>query len=171
MVLQLNNRKGGWNMDIKKLKNNRQFYDSLKFIDDKKVELSIKEDPEFNIHIWEGYFDDIFEKPIFNGKVWVGFTRDYQELKGGWEKKARLKISTNTYGICFGIKAESMMFRGKEPPKYLSSSLTFSPTQSRQVKRLLWMYSNQRRKGRASNRLTFFCGLTTNFKYHLKKYG
>lgn len=34
------------------------------------------------IHIWEGYFDDIFDSPSLDGKGWKGFTRDYHQLEG-----------------------------------------------------------------------------------------
>ena len=34
------------------------------------------------IHIWEGYFDDIFDTPSLKGEGWTGFTRDYHQLEG-----------------------------------------------------------------------------------------
>ena len=47
--------------------------------------LSLKENPEFNIHIWEGYFSSIFDDPPLHGLGWHGFTRDYQEEKGAFD--------------------------------------------------------------------------------------
>lgn len=35
-----------------------------------------------NMHIWEGYFDDIFENPSLDGNGWIGFTRDYHQFEG-----------------------------------------------------------------------------------------
>lgn len=34
------------------------------------------------IHIWEGYFDDIYDTPSLDGKGWKGFTRDYHQCEG-----------------------------------------------------------------------------------------
>lgn len=70
-------------MDIGKIINNGKFYDGYE--DEPEIILSLSEKPEINIHIWEGYFADIFCKPVFNGKPWTGFTRDYQELKGMYD--------------------------------------------------------------------------------------
>lgn len=64
-------------MDIGKLKNNKQYYQG--YDGESEVILSIENHPEFSLHIWEGYFEDIFGTPISSDKGWVGFTRDYQE--------------------------------------------------------------------------------------------
>lgn len=34
------------------------------------------------IHIWEGYFDDIYDTPSLDGNGWNGFTRDYHQMEG-----------------------------------------------------------------------------------------
>lgn len=31
------------------------------------------------IHIWDGYFEDIFGNPLSTNAGWSGFTKDYQE--------------------------------------------------------------------------------------------
>jgi len=41
-------------MDIGKLKNNTVFYEG--FEDEPDIELYLSESPDFNIHIWDGYF-------------------------------------------------------------------------------------------------------------------
>ena len=47
------------------------------------VEWRSRAEKEFDdIHIWEGYFDDIFDSPSLDGKGWKGFTRDYHQLEG-----------------------------------------------------------------------------------------
>lgn len=75
-------------MDIGKLKNNEQY---CAWWPEPEVVLSLKENPEFNLHIWNGYFADIFENAIFTDNLWVGFTRDYQEDKGGWDKASEIE--------------------------------------------------------------------------------
>lgn len=77
-------------MDIAKLKNNWEYYDDSYVVTD-EVKIHLKESPEFNLHIDETYFFDIFGNPIFNGKPWVGFTRDYQEIVNGWEKETEIE--------------------------------------------------------------------------------
>ncbi len=34
-----------------------------------------------SLHIWTGYFDDIFENAMLNGEGWTGFTRDIQQCE------------------------------------------------------------------------------------------
>lgn len=75
-------------MDIGKLKNNEQY---CAWWPEPEVVLSLKENPEFNLHIWDGYFTAIFANPISTDDLWVGFTRDYQENKGGWDKAAEIE--------------------------------------------------------------------------------
>jgi len=77
-------------MDIGKLKNNRKYYEIGEEWAEPEVILSIKENPEFNLHIWDGYFVKIFGEPIFTDKMWVGFTRDYQEGINGWDEATEM---------------------------------------------------------------------------------
>ena len=77
-------------MDITKLKNNWEYYDDSYYVPD-EITISIKEEPEFNIHIEEGYFHDIFHgNAPMDGKGWHGFTRDYLERVGGWENVSEI---------------------------------------------------------------------------------
>ena len=68
--------------DIGKLKNNYEYYEG--FEGEEEVMLLLKENPEFNIRVWEGYISDIFDDPPLHGLGWEGFTRDYQERKGAF---------------------------------------------------------------------------------------
>lgn len=61
-----------------KPKNNFTFYEGYE--DESEIVLCIEKDEA--IHIWEGYFDDIFDSPSLDGKGWKGFTRDYHQLEG-----------------------------------------------------------------------------------------
>ena len=61
---------------------------STTFLD---IIISLKESPEFNLHIWNGYVETIVDPPIFTDKDWVGFTRDYQEFTGAWDDKTEIK--------------------------------------------------------------------------------
>ena len=76
-------------MDIGKLKNNEQYCAPMWTEPD--IIFSLKESPEFNMYIWDGYVETIFTPPIFTDKMWVGFTRDCQEDKGGWEKASEIE--------------------------------------------------------------------------------
>jgi len=40
---------------------------------------------ERTLHIWEGYFGDIFGNPIEKEEGWSGFTKDYNEFSGPFE--------------------------------------------------------------------------------------
>ena len=73
-------------MDIGKLKNN-EVYCEPDFCDDEII-LSLKEQPEFNLHIWDGYIRDLFGDPPMHGMGWKGFTRDYQEIMGAFSGKS-----------------------------------------------------------------------------------
>ncbi|MDO4179455.1 MAG: hypothetical protein Q4D21_09780 [Phascolarctobacterium sp.] len=64
-------------MDIGKLKNNSDFYDGYE--GEGEIILSLAKSPEIIIHIWDGYFEDIFGNPYTTENEWQGFTRDYQE--------------------------------------------------------------------------------------------
>lgn len=79
-------------MDIGRLKNNTKFYDCEEYMYDTEIILSLKEDPNFNLHIWDGYVMDIFDAPPLHGLGWHGFTRDYQEFKGAFSDDNDNKI-------------------------------------------------------------------------------
>ena len=65
-------------MDIGNLKNNYTYYEGYE--DEGEIVLCIEADQA--IHIWEGYFDDIYDTPTLNGNGWKGFTRDYHQFEG-----------------------------------------------------------------------------------------
>ncbi len=65
-------------MDIGNLKNNYTYYEGYE--DEGKIVLCIEGDQA--IHIWEGYFDDIYDTPTLDGNGWKGFTRDYHQFEG-----------------------------------------------------------------------------------------
>lgn len=65
-------------MDIGNLKNNYTYYEGYE--DECKIVLCIEADQA--IHIWEGYFDDIYDTPTLDGNGWKGFTRDYHQFEG-----------------------------------------------------------------------------------------
>ena len=76
-------------MDIGKFKNNEQYYDDS-YVVSNEVIIELKESPEFNLHIDEMYFADIFGKPVLDGKPWIGFTRDYCECRNGWDEATEM---------------------------------------------------------------------------------
>jgi len=67
-------------MDTGNLKNNHVFYDGYE--DEPEITLALEEAPEYSIHLWDGYFDDIFGNPVLDGNGWKGFTRDLHQMEG-----------------------------------------------------------------------------------------
>ena len=65
-------------MDIGNLKNNYTYYEGYE--DEGKIVLCIEADQA--VHLWEGYFDDIYDTPTLDGNGWKGFTRDYHQFEG-----------------------------------------------------------------------------------------
>ena len=65
-------------MNIGNLKSNYTYYEGYE--DEGKIVLCIEADQA--IHIWEGYFDDIYDTPTLDGNGWKGFTRDYHQFEG-----------------------------------------------------------------------------------------
>lgn len=69
-------------MDTEKPRNNYTFYDGF----DGEPEIVIEADDTNQqiLHIWDGYWEDIFREPNFNGNGWLGFTRDYHQCEGAF---------------------------------------------------------------------------------------
>lgn len=67
-------------MDIGKIENNTVFYDGYE--GEPEIVLTLANLTTVTIHIWEGYFDDLFGTPHHSTEGWIGFTKDYHELKG-----------------------------------------------------------------------------------------
>ncbi|MDO4468205.1 MAG: hypothetical protein Q4C49_14580 [Bacillota bacterium] len=64
-------------MDIGNLKNNYTYYEGYE--GECEIVFFIQDHEEYNLHIWEGYFEEAFGDPAFKENGWIGFTRDYQE--------------------------------------------------------------------------------------------
>ena len=69
-------------MDIGKI-DNEKFYEG--FEGEEEVEISVANENMETLHIWEGYFSDIFCEPSLDGKGWNGFTRDYNQCEGAFD--------------------------------------------------------------------------------------
>ena len=65
-------------MDTGKINDNYTFYDGYE--GEAKIVLSFQGNQ--TVHIWKGYFDDIFDTPPLDGNGWRGFTRDYHQIEG-----------------------------------------------------------------------------------------
>lgn len=65
-------------MDIGKTNDNYIFYEGY----EGEPEIILYIPNETTIHIWEGYFDDIYDTPSLDGKGWIGFTKDYHQIEG-----------------------------------------------------------------------------------------
>ena len=62
---------------------NEKFYEG--FEGEEEVEFSVADENMETLHIWEGYFSDIFCEPSLDGKGWHGFTRDYNQCEGAFD--------------------------------------------------------------------------------------
>lgn len=70
-------------MDIGNPKNNCTYYEGY----EGETEIILCLEGVQTLHIWEGYFDDIYDTPSLDGKGWKGFTRDYHQLEGIFSDK------------------------------------------------------------------------------------
>lgn len=62
-------------MDIGKTNANYIFYEG-------EPEIILSLENYKTLHMWEGYFDDIYHTPPLDGNGWKGFIRDYNQLEG-----------------------------------------------------------------------------------------
>lgn len=67
-------------MGIGKINDNYTFYEGYE--GEPEIILSVNNGD--TIHIWEGYFDDIFDSPTLDGNGWKGFTRDFHQMEGAF---------------------------------------------------------------------------------------
>mgnify|MGYP004521768071 CR=1 FL=1 len=79
-------------MDTGKL-NNTIFYEGYE--GEGEIILSLS-DPKnkTTIHVWDGYFEDIFGNPIKSDAEWIGFTKDYQESVRTFDGEERIAFPT-----------------------------------------------------------------------------
>ena len=77
-------------MDTGKI-DNETFY--IGFEGEEEVMLSVIDKNMETLHIWEGYFSDIFCDPPLDGKGWHGFTRDYHQFEGAFDSNEEVIIT------------------------------------------------------------------------------
>lgn len=83
-------------MDIGKISGNYTFYDGYE--SEPQITIAIKDDENIHIHLWDGYFEDIFGNPSLDGNGWTGFTKDYNQLEGAFAENADCEeIKPNEY--------------------------------------------------------------------------
>ena len=92
-------------MNVENLKNNYKYYEGYE--EEEEIILKIKNNPYINIHIWCGYFDQIFEKANLDGTGWKGFTRDYHQDEGAYAED-KYEIDINEY------KEDLLQYKDKE---------------------------------------------------------
>lgn len=98
-------------MDIGKI-DNFKFYEGYE--DEPEIEFSTNDSNIETLHIWDGFFDDIFRKPNLDGKGWHGFTRDYHQCEGAFDNNGEAEI-TNLQEYIDDLKTyESRKFDYKE---------------------------------------------------------
>jgi hypothetical protein len=72
-------------MDIGNINNDYTFYDGYEGEPEIVVGVIDSNIPE--LHIWEGYFEDIFSNPPLAGHGWMGFTRDIHQFEGAFSEE------------------------------------------------------------------------------------
>ena len=77
-------------MDIGKT-DNYTFYEG--FEGETEIELSSNNQDMETLHIWDGFFLDLFGEPSLDGKGWNGFTRDYNQCEGAFGDDSEAVIS------------------------------------------------------------------------------
>ena len=77
-------------MDIGKT-DNYTFFEGYE--DEPEIEFSSSNQDMETLHIWDGFFDDIFRRPSLDGKGWHGFTRDYHQCEGAFGDDSEAVIS------------------------------------------------------------------------------
>ena len=77
-------------MDIGKT-DNYTFYEGYE--DEPEIELSSNNQDMETLHIWDGFFWDLFGEPSLDGKGWNGFTRDYNQFEGAFGDDSEAVIS------------------------------------------------------------------------------
>lgn len=70
---------------------NYKFYEGYGF--EPEVELSTNIETMETLHVWDGFFMDIFGEPSLDGKGWHGFTRDYNQCEGAFDDDGEAVIS------------------------------------------------------------------------------
>lgn len=101
-------------MQSRKFSNNYTFYEGYE--GEPEIVLMLVEATEYNIHLWEGYFDDIFGEPTLDGNGWKGFTRDIHQLEGVFgDNDTAIAIDASEY-------LEDMLSYGNKSFRYAESA-------------------------------------------------
>jgi len=70
-------------MDTGTMNDNYTYYKGYE-IDDEII-LSVPDTGFPTLHLWDGFFRDIFRDPPLDGKGWSGFTRDMHQCEGAFD--------------------------------------------------------------------------------------
>jgi hypothetical protein len=57
------------------------------FEDEAEIILEIINDNFPSLHIWEGYFSDLFSDPDLSQNGWIGFTKEYHQFEGAFSEE------------------------------------------------------------------------------------
>jgi len=67
-------------MGTGKIKDNYKFYKGYE--EEPEIRISTPDKKIEILHIWDGFFCDIFREPPLDGLGWHGFTRDFHQFEG-----------------------------------------------------------------------------------------
>lgn len=72
-------------MGIGKMNDDYTFYEGYE--GEPEVVISLLEDDQKALHVWEGYMEDLFANPSLEGEGWLGFTRDIHQFEGAFSEE------------------------------------------------------------------------------------
>ena len=69
------------------------------------------------LHMWDGFFYDIFRDPPLHGLGWTGFTRDYNQFEGAFENEEQTLIPNPKEYLDDILQYHDKKFRFEETPE------------------------------------------------------
>jgi len=100
-------------MGTGKTVDNNKFYEG--FEGEQEVEIYTPDEKGMILHIWEGYFRDLFGDSPLHGLGWRGFTRDCNQFEGAFEFGSDATIVTDLQEYYDDLKSyDNKKFRFEE---------------------------------------------------------
>ena len=103
-------------MDIGQTTNNNYTY-YKGYEPEPDIILSIPTTDFPSLHMWDGFFYDIFRDPPLHGLGWTGFTRDYNQFEGAFENEEQTLIPYPKEYLDDILQYRNKKFRFEETPE------------------------------------------------------
>jgi len=102
-------------MDTGTMNDNYTYYKGYEF--DYEIILSVPDTDFPTLHMWEGYFYDIFQNPPLHGLGWEGFTRDIHQCEGAFDGHEQTLIPNPKEYLDDILQYRDKTFRFEETPE------------------------------------------------------